>query len=184
MILKKINYADRQLCWAGAFRPDCQEEANVTVQTIVETCELNDIVVFTDGSCLGNPVPCRSRAYIFIPNQTEPIRLKRLVTNSGSILLGELVAILMALEFAQIEYRKRQFHSISIFYDIQSAVGMLTLGWSISSHKKTAEDIRRLIPDLEKSRLEVSIKWTPGHADIRGNCIADELANEAVEEAK
>ena len=28
------------------------------------------------------------------------------------------------------------------------------------------------------------IKWTPGHADIRGNCIADELAKEAAEEAK
>ena len=58
------------------------------------------------------------------------------------------------------------------------------MGWSNSSHKKTAEDIRRLISDLEKSRLGVSIKWTPGHADIRGNCIADELAKEAAEEAK
>ena len=56
--------------------------------------------------------------------------------------------------------------------------------WSNSSHKKTAEDIRRLISDLEKSGLEVSIKWTPGHADIGGNCIADDLAKEAAEEAK
>ena len=32
--------------------------------------------------------------------------------------------------------------------------------------------------------MEVSIKWTPGHADIRGNCITDELAKEADEEAK
>ena len=32
--------------------------------------------------------------------------------------------------------------------------------------------------------MEVSIKPTPGHADIRGNCIADELAKEAAEEAK
>ena len=28
------------------------------------------------------------------------------------------------------------------------------------------------------------VKWTPGHADIRGNCIADELAKQAAEEAK
>ena len=74
--------------------------------------------------------------------------------------------------------------SITIFSDSQSAVGILSLGWSNSSHKKTAEDIRRLISDLEKSGLEVSIKWTPGHADIRGNCIADELAKEAAEVAK
>ena len=32
--------------------------------------------------------------------------------------------------------------------------------------------------------MEVSIKWTPGHANIRGNCIADELAKKAAEEAK
>ena len=83
---------------------------------MVEICEPNDIVVFTDGSCLGNPGPCGSGACIFIPNQTEPVRLKRPVTNRGSILLGELVAILMALEFAQIEYRKRQVHGITIFF--------------------------------------------------------------------
>ena len=29
-----------------------------------------------------------------------------------------------------------------------------------------------------------SIKWTPGHADIRGYCISNELAKEAAEEAK
>ena len=32
--------------------------------------------------------------------------------------------------------------------------------------------------------LEINIKWTPGHADIRGNCIADELAKQAPKEAK
>ena len=82
-----------------------QKEAKVTVQNIVETCELNDIVVFTDGYCLGNPGPCGSGACIFVSDQTESVRLKRPVTNRGSILLGELVVILMALEFAQIEYR-------------------------------------------------------------------------------
>ena len=86
-----------------------QEEAKVTVQNMVEKCEPNGIVVFTDGSCLGNPGPCGSGACILIP------RLKRPVTNRGSILLGELVAILMALEFAQIEYWKRQVHGITIF---------------------------------------------------------------------
>ena len=75
---------------------------------------------FTDGSVLGNPGPCGSGACIFIPNQTEPVSVKRPVTNRGSILLGELVAILMALEFAQIEYRKRQVHGITIFSDSQS----------------------------------------------------------------
>ena len=90
----------------------------------------------------------------------------------------------MALEFAQSEHRKRQIHGITIFSDSQSAVGILTLGWTATSHKKAVEDIKLLISDLEKSSLEINIKWTPGHADIRGNCIADELAKVVAEEAK
>ena len=50
-----------------------QEEAKVTVQTMVETYELNDIVGFIDGSCLGNPGSCGSGACIFIPNKAESI---------------------------------------------------------------------------------------------------------------
>ena len=77
------------------------------------------------------------------------------MTNRGSILLGELVAILMALEFAQSEQRKRQIHGITIFSDSQSAVGILTLGWTATSQKKAVEDIKLLISDLEKSSLEI-----------------------------
>ena len=66
-----------------------QEEAKVTVQSLVENCNYNELVAFTDGSCLGNPGPYGSGACIFVPNQTEPVRLKRPVTNWGSILFGE-----------------------------------------------------------------------------------------------
>ena len=90
---------------------------------------------------------------IFVPNKTELVKLKRPVTNRGSILLGALVEILMALEFAQSEHRKRQIHGIIIFSDSQSAVGILTLGWTATSHKKAVEDIKLLISDLEKSSL-------------------------------
>ena len=114
-----------------------QEEAKVTVQSLVENCNYKELVAFADGSCLGNPGPCGSEACIFVPNQTEPVRLKRPVTNRGSILLGEVVAILMAFEFAQSEHRKRQIHGITIFSDCQSAVGILTLGWTATSHKKS-----------------------------------------------
>ena len=103
-------------------------------------------MAFTDGSCLGNPGPCGSGACIFVPNKTEPV-----------------VAILMALEFGQSEHRKRQIHGITIFSDCQSAVGILTLGWTATSRKKAAEDTKLLISDLEKSSLEININ---GHLDM------------------
>ena len=45
----------------------------VTVQALVEKCNYNNLVVFTDGSCLGNPGPCGSGACIFVPNETESV---------------------------------------------------------------------------------------------------------------
>ena len=50
--------------------------------------------------------------------------------------IGELVAILTDLEFAQSEHIKRRIHGITIFSDSQSAVGILTLVWTATSHEK------------------------------------------------
>ena len=56
--------------------------------------------------------------------------LKRPVTNKGSILLGELLAIRMALEFAQSEQRKRPFSwNNHIFRQSVSSLNS-TLGWT------------------------------------------------------
>ena len=37
-----------------------QEESKEIVQALVENCKHNELVAFTDGSCLGNPGPCGS----------------------------------------------------------------------------------------------------------------------------
>ena len=47
-----------------------QEEATVTVQTLVENCTYNDLIVFTDGSCLGNPESCgQGHVYLYQINR-------------------------------------------------------------------------------------------------------------------
>ena len=38
--------------------------------------------------------------------------------------------------------------------------------------------------NIKESGVDLEISWTPGHADIRGNELADKLAKEAAEEAK
>ena len=53
---------------------------------------------FTDDSCLTNPVPCGAGAVVY-PSDQDPVRLKRPVCKRGSILLGELVAILIVIEY-------------------------------------------------------------------------------------
>lgn len=163
---------------------DQQVEARTTVQTLVQECNVNAIIAFTDGSCKGNPGPCGSGACIYLPNVDQPVCLKKPVTNRGSILLGELVAIHIALEFTLNEIKKRQVSGITIFSDSQSAIGILTLGWTATSHKHSVRDIKMSMIELQQNNINVDIKWTPGHADIKGNNIADELAKEAALEAE
>ena len=100
------------------------------------SCEDGTAVVFTDGSCLGNPGPCGAGACIFHPGTSEPVLLKQPVSSKGSILLGEIVAIKMALQYlsrCKVQ-RNSDFQRIHIFSDSQSAVGQLTLGWEAKSH--------------------------------------------------
>ena len=50
-----------------------------------------------------------------IPGQEECVELKKPVSKLASILLGELVAIEVALTFIQSEGRKRKVISVQIF---------------------------------------------------------------------
>ena len=45
-------------------------------------------------------------------------------------------------------------------------------------------DIQQSLNILEESGVHVKIQWSPGHANIQGNEIADMLAKEAAKEAE
>lgn len=156
------------------------------VGSILEKCDAETAIAFTDGSCLWNPRPCGAGACLFIPGSCEPVMLKHPASNRGSILLGELVAIKMALQYIDRCKTQRgiRVNKAHIFSDSQSAIGQLTLGWEASSHKVTVHEVETEIKKLENSNTIVEISWTPGHADIKGNEYADKLAKEAALEAK
>ena len=70
------------------------------------------------GPAWGTQDPVGLGACIYLPNQTEPVMLKRPVTNRGSILVGELIAILMALEFVQFEYTGKDIYIALLYFQI------------------------------------------------------------------
>ena len=45
-------------------------------------------------------------------------------------------------------------------------------------------DIQQSQSTLEESGVHVKTQWSPGHANIQGNKIADRLAKEAAKEAQ
>ena len=139
------------------------------------------IAAFTDGPCQGNPGPCGSGAVLY-PGDNDGISLKRPVAQRGSILLAELVAILMVLEHC-IAALKDGLTEINILSDSLTAVGILTLIWKSSTYIDTISDIKENIGTLMRYGMRTTLSWIPGHANIAGNEIADQLAKEAAKES-
>ncbi|WAR01815.1 RNH-like protein, partial [Mya arenaria] len=128
--------------------------------------EVNTVIAFTDGSCLGNPGPCGAGACIYF-NDQKRVELSQPVAKSASILVGELVAIKMTLQCIIDEAKKKQLQNVRILTDSQTSAGILTLGGSVSSHKSLISEIQNLL-----------------QSDIQGNEVADMLAKKAAKEAE
>ena len=160
-----------------------QIESRSIIQGLLDNCTQTSVIAFTDGSCQPNPGPCGAGSCIFIPYQDDPVCLKKPVSSHSSILLGELVAILITLDYVIEEMTRANFSDLHIFSDSQSAIGILELGWQPTHHKHTVDEIKQKIKKLEQNNIKVHILWTPGHANIKGNEEADRLAKEASSEA-
>ncbi len=95
---------------------------------------------------------------IYLPGSREPFSITKAVSPKGSILLAELVAILVVLEFIVNSIRSITIDSVSIFSDSQSAIGLLELGWSPNSHHTTIREIQEMRERLKAlgitSRIE------------------------------
>ena len=131
------------------------------------------------ASCRGILGLCGAGSCIIVPNN-EQIEIKQPVSKLASILVGELVAIQITLDFICEEQIIRQIDSVMILWDSQTSVGIFQLGWENKTHKKTWSDIQQIKKDLHQTGTAIKIQWSPGHADEA----ADRLAKEAAKEAK
>ena len=140
------------------------EEARNVIEKVAKEAGTDVVSGFTDdGSCRSNLGPCGAGACLFFPSQ-ERIDLHQPVARRASILLGELVAIKIALDKVK----------VTLFSDSQSAVGILALGWQSNSHKHEIAEINQTLKSLEKEQIQLNLKWALGHADIAGKDIADQ----------
>ena len=112
---------------------------------------------------------------MFLPNE-ESVDLKQHVSTRSSILLGELIAIKIAHESIKLEMKKLLVKKVMLFSDSQSVVGILTHEWENKSHTSVVFELKQIMEILKRKNVEIDINWTPGHAEITGNEIADKLA--------
>ena len=113
----------------------------------------------------------------------EKLDLQQPVARRASVLLG-IGGHKMALEYIKTEVDKREIKQLLILSDSQSAVGILMLGWENKSHKRVVAELQQTIKNLRDKGLQIQINWTPGHAEVTGNVIADRLTKQVAEEAK
>ena len=125
----------------------------------------NSTHIYTDGSKLND----RTGGGVF-SNELN-IKHSFRLPDHCSVFQAEVAAIGEAISRINQENFSKP---ICIFSDSQAAIKSLG---NILSHSKTVIACRRSLQEIA-NHVPLHLIWVPGHRDISGNCIADELARE------
>lgn len=149
---------------------------DTTSQDITEQ-EMAEIIIYTDGSCLGNPGP-GGWAFIILEGEkrTEGSGHDKDTTNNKM----EMTAVIEALKHLHKKHKTDlQKLNIHFFIDSNLIVQTLTSNWK---KKKNLE----LWAEIEKLSAWQNIKWDwiKAHHTSELNNAVDELANAEAHKAK
>lgn len=124
--------------------------------------------IFTDGSKITEPeISVASGMYL---EYKESITCWKLDPRH-SVIAAELFAIKQAL----IITKQEQLLNFAIFTDSRAATFMIRS--PAAAYKRTVEEIKTLIYEIQGRKRTVVIQWIKAHCDIKGNEIADCAAN-------
>ena len=139
-----------------------------------------EILVYADGSCLGNPGPGGWGVVIVGPDGTREYSGSEAQTTNNRM---ELTAVIEAL--AALKKPSRQVvHTDSQYVKLGISVWLAQWekrGWKTAGGKpvKNLDLWKRLAEVAAPHRIEW--RWVPGHAGVEGNERVDRLANEAID---
>lgn len=146
----------------------------------------NSLVIFTDGSSLGNPGPGGYGAVIVLPKLQEVVELggmKPMTTNNEM----ELTAVVSALS-----YSINNSMPVHIFTDSQYTINGITKwvhgwvknGWQTKDKQEVKnKGLWQSLYDLVEMRGAHTITWhhVRGHVGVPGNERVDDIAREFAE---
>ena len=143
----------------------------------------NEIVIYTDGGCSGNPGPGGWANVILAENQEFPQSGGESLTTNNRM---ELTAVIQAFSaiLSKPEWACRQITVCTDSQYVKNGMTSWLEGWKrrnwVSSTKapvKNKDLWQRL--DKECSRHKITFKWVKGHAGHAENERCDELARTA-----
>ncbi|MEW6743483.1 MAG: ribonuclease H [Planctomycetota bacterium] len=130
------------------------------------------IVIYSDGSCFGNPGPAGWGAYLRYGAHSRDL--------SGY--LGEAtsnIAELQAIREALAAIRNRSL-PVLLYSDSRYARGVLARGWKANVNRELIEATRELIASFR----ELSFRWVKGHRGVPENEWVDYLARKAIRDGR
>lgn len=142
---------------------------------------MNDVELYCDGACRGNPGPGGWGVLLRSGGHEKRLYGSEAQTTNNRMELMGAIAGLSALNrpcrvtlWTDSEYVKKGM--------TEWLPGWKAKGWKNSAKQpvKNVDLWQRL--DTEAQRHEVDWRWVKGHAGHEGNEIADQLANQAIDE--
>lgn len=152
------------------------KQAQQFAEQLLQKFTDDSYVVFTDGSCKGNPGPAGIGLVLKMPdgNIESTSRFLGEATNN----IAELTAISDAVDLLETklgeDWKQTPVH---ILTDSQYSLGILTKNWKIKANRELVLNLRKKL----KQHPTITIHWVAGHAGIEENEMADNLATQEVE---
>ena len=138
-------------------------------RSIPNAPEGNELLIFADGACSGNPGPAGLGVVALFGDQRRELsEYLGEATNN----IAELTAILRAVELAS-ELRR----PLRLYTDSQYAIGVLTQGWKVRANKELVAKARGALD----AHPDAKLFHVRGHQGVMLNEHADELAVRAVQ---
>jgi ribonuclease HI len=141
------------------------------------------VIIYTDGACLGNPGPGGYGAILKYGKHIKELSAGFRHTTNNRM---EIMAAIEALK--SLKPGKR--NDVTIYSDSQLLVNAMTKGWAVkwgkNGWKRNRKD-KALNPDLweklldEVEKHDVRFIWIKGHADIPENERCDELSKKSAQ---
>lgn len=125
------------------------------------------IQIYTDGSKIDNPEPSTACG-LYLPHAKISVCWR--LNPDHSVLCSELYAIKHALLYA----RKTEYRDFIILTD--SLCSLFLISSCPGTYVEIATTIQNLLIELNKNR-RVVLHWVRGHVGVRGNEVADRVAN-------
>lgn len=137
-----------------------------------EKPEGNELLVYADGACSGNPGPAGVGVVACWDDQRR--ELSEYIGDATNN-IAELTAVLRAAELAHELGRP-----LRLYTDSKYSIGVLTQGWKAKANKELVAEVREALARHGDARLF----HVRGHEGVTLNEHADELAVRAVRDRK